>query len=410
MAMTHTQRLRAALALCFLPVAAVAQPVSMPTRAEDVFSVEAGAGVEHHSNLFRAQNGESDTILRALLGIRAERELSLQRFSGFANLQPVKYISNSRYDFVGLTAGAGWDWQIGRPLFGNFSAGFTRDQTPFDVIGFDATGRAQNNLRNLVSLRALGGLRLTQGLSAIAAVDRLNVENSLDVQRGADFRRTGAEVGMRYAPGGATEFDVVYRREDGDFPNRQVFDALGLLLPAAVDNQYTQDGLLLRLGWRPSEASRLSGNVGYTRRSFENLPQRDFSGVTAGLDAEWPLSGQVLMRASVFRSIDTIELLNASYIDAIGFGIRPTWQVTSRIAIDGILSYATRSYQGDPRFVISNLEVREDKLTDLGVRVNYELARRIALYGDLRTLRRTSNYQGFDFTDNWFGVGVRGAF
>lgn len=405
MTRTRSARLGAALALSAAPLVATAQPVSMPTPVDDPLSIEAGASVEHHSNIFRLQNGTSDTIARALLGVRYVQQQSLQRITAFANVQPVKYFDNSRYDFVGWTAGAGWDFQIGRPIFGTLTADFTRDQTPFDVIGF-----AQNNLRNLVALRALGGFRITQGLSAIAAVDRLSVDNSLDTQRSANFDRTGAEVGVRYAPGGATELDIVYRREDGDFPNRQVFDANGFLLPAAVDNAYTQDGALMRLSWRPNELTRVSGNVGYTRRTFENLPQRDFSGVTTGLDAEYQYSGRLMLRGSIFRSIDTIELLNASYIDAIGFALRPTWQITGRTSIDGILTYATRTYEGDPGFVLTGQEVREDRLTDVGVRVNYEYARRITLFADLRSLRRTSNYAGFDFTDNWFGVGVRGAF
>jgi hypothetical protein len=405
--MTHfsLSRIRAALVLATFSAGAAAQPVTMPTQVSDVLSFEVGGGFEYHDNIFRLEGGPSDTVLRGLLGVRFEREVSLQRFTAFANISPVKYLDFSAYDYLGYNAGLQWDWEVGRPIFGTLQANLSRDQTAFDVIG-----GAQNNLRDLRSFRGLVGFRLTQSMSVIAALDQLNIDNSLITQQASNFDRTGFEGGIRYAPGNALDLDFVYRREDGEFPNRQVFDANGNLLPAAVDNAFTQDTVLVRLGYRPSEATRVAGNIGYARRNFDNVPQRDFSGITGGLDAEWPLSGQVQMRASLFRTIDTADLLTSNFIDTLGFVVRPVWTLTSRVTIDGLFSYANRSYDGDPGFVFTGAPVREDRLIEFGVRVNYEFARRIFLFGDLRRLDRSSNYAGFDFVDNWFGLGVRAAF
>jgi hypothetical protein len=387
------------------PIAAFAQPVSMPTQVDDVLSFDVAGGFEHHSNIFRLRDGPSDTVLRGLFGVRFEREVSLQRFAAYLNLEPVKYLDFSSYDYVGYSAGGTWDWEVGRPVFGQVLVRYSRAQTAFDAIGF-----AQNNLQNVLFARALAGFRITQAWSAIGAIDTLQTDNSLSTQQAANFDRLGLEAGMRYAPGNATELDFVYRHEDASFPNRQVFDANGNLLPALVDNAYTQDAMLVRVGYRPTDATRVVGNVGYTRRAYDNIGQRDFDGFTAGLDFEWPLSGAVLMRASVFRTIDSTELVSASYIDVKGFGIRPTWQASSRVSVDGIAVYSSRNYEGDPGFVFTGAEIRKDKLLDIGVRVNYELARRIFLFADLRRLDRTSNYGEFEFTDNWFGLGVRASF
>jgi hypothetical protein len=397
---------RIALGALLLPTSlALAQPVTMPTQVPDVLSFEVSGGVEQHSNIFRTPDGPSDTVLRGLLGVRFEREVSLQRFTAFANVQPVKYLDFSRYDYVGYALGGTWDWEVGRPLFGTFSAGYTRDQSPFDAVGGPI-----NNLRDLLTLRALAGFRMTQNLSAIGAVDYFTLDNSALSLQSANFDRQGLEAGLRYAPETAATFDFVYRRENGDYPNRQVFDANGNVLPAAVDNAYTQDALLMRIGYRPSDLTRLVGTIGYTRRSFENVPQRDFGGITGSLDWERPLSGAFLMRASVFRLIDVTELLNANFVLATGAALRPTWTLTSRTTLDGILAYTTRSYVGDPGFVFTGLPVRKDKLLEFGVRLNYEVARRVFLYADLRRLDRSSNYDGFDFTDNWYGAGVRALF
>lgn len=399
------QRICAALAVAAVPAASLAQPVAMPTQVSDVLSFDVGGGFEHHSNLFRVPNGPSDTVLRGLFGIRFEREVSLQRFAAYATLEPVKYLDFSGYDYLGYALGGTWDWEVGRPVFGQVALRFSQTQSTFDSIGF-----AQNNLIDQVFARGLAGFRLTQSWSLIGAIDFLSNENSLAAQAPANFDRVGTELGFRYVPGSAIDLDFVWRREAGEYPNRQVFDATGNLLPTAVDNAYTQDGILMRLGYRPNEVSRITGSIGYVRRSFDNIAQRDFDGIVGGLDFQWPLSGAVLMRASVTRSIDTAELLNANYIDVTGFALRPTWTASSRVSIDGILAYETRDYKGDPGFVFSGADIRKDKVLDFGLRVNYEVARRVFLYGDLRRVDRASNYDDFDFTDNWFGVGVRASF
>jgi hypothetical protein len=405
MTISRTRRVGLALALSAAPLAAFAQPVAMPTQVADVLSFDVAGGFEHHSNIFRLPDGPSDTVLRGVFGVRFEREVSLQRFAAYLTLEPVKYLDFSRYDYLGFGTGATWDWEVGRPVFGQLAVRYTRAQTPFDAIGF-----AQNNLQNLLFMRGLAGFRITQAWSAIGALDFTTTDNSAPLQASANFDRLGLEAGMRYAPGNATELDFVWRREDGTYPNRQVFDATGNVLPGAVDNAFTQDALIARIGYRPTDVTRIVGNVGYTRRSYENIPQRDFSGVTGGLDFEWPLSGAVLMRASVFRAIDTAELLTSNYIDVIGFGLRPTWTLTSRVSLDGIAVYSTRDYKGDPGFVFTGAEIRKDKLLDIGLRLNYELARRVFLYADLRRLDRNSNYAQYDFVDNWMSVGVRASF
>jgi hypothetical protein len=400
------RRLSAALSMLAPAVHGLAQPVSAPIPVEDVFSIDAAASVEHHSNIFRVANGSSDTVVRALLGLRFERDISLQRITAYATLEPAKYLNFSSYDYLGYTAGGTWAWEVGRPVFGELTARFAQFQTPFDAI----TG-GQNNLQNVQFGRALFGFRMTQNWALIGAADNAVGTNSLASLAASDFNRVGAEFGVRRAAAGsATEIDFVLRHENGSYPNQQVYDSNGNLLPAAVDNAYRQDAALMRVTYRPTDASRISGNIGYTRRSYENVSQRDFSGVTGGLDFVWPLSGAVTMRAAVFRTIDSATLPTANYIDAMGIAFRPTWQVGARTGVDAVLAVAARSYKGDPGFVLDGTPVRKDNITEVGLRLNYEVARRIFLFVDAARIDRTSNYDQYTYTDNWFGIGVRASF
>lgn len=406
MTTSSIRRLSAALSMLAPAVNALAQPVSAPIPVEDVLSVDAAASVEHHSNIFRVTDGASDTVVRALLGVRFERDISLQRITAYATVEPAKYLNFSSYDYFGYTAGGTWAWEVGRPLFGEVTARFARFQTPFDAIP-----GGQNNLQTLQFGRALFGFRMTQNWSVIGAVDDAVGANSLASQAASDFNRVGAELGVRrVAAGSATDVDFVWRHENGNYPNQQVFDANGNLLPAAVDNAYSQDAVLMRITYRPTDTSRISGNIGYTRRSYQNVSQRDFSGVTGGMDFEWPLSGAVTMRAAIFRTIDSATLPTANYIDAMGIAFRPTWQIGARTSIDAVLAVAARSYKGDPGFVLDGTPVRKDNLNEVGLRLNYEVARRVFVFADAARIDRTSNYVQYAFTDNWFGIGVRAAF
>jgi hypothetical protein len=406
MTTSSIRRLSAALSMLAPAVNALAQPVSAPIPVEDVLSVDAAASVEHHSNIFRVTDGASDTVVRALLGVRFERDISLQRITAYATVEPAKYLNFSSYDYFGYTAGGTWAWEVGRPLFGEVTARFARFQTPFDAIP-----GGQNNLQTLQFGRALFGFRMTQNWSVIGAVDDAVGANSLASQAASDFNRVGAELGVRrVAAGSATDVDFVWRHENGNYPNQQVFDANGNLLPAAIDNAYSQDAVLMRITYRPTDTSRISGNIGYTRRSYQNVSQRDFSGVTGGMDFEWPLSGAVTMRAAIFRTIDSATLPTANYIDAMGIAFRPTWQIGARTSIDAVLAVAASSYKGDPGFVLDGTPVRKDNLNEVGLRLNYEVARRVFVFADAARIDRTSNYAQYAFTDNWFGIGVRAAF
>jgi hypothetical protein len=399
-------RLGAALALASLPFQARPQPVAMPTMALDPpLSIDAALDLEYHSNIFRIADGPADTVARALLGLRFEREFSLQRISLNAFITPVKYFEQSSYDYLGYGVAATWDIEFGRPVFGQIALRFARDQTPFDVIGL-----AQNNLLDLRMARGLAGWRITQAWAVIGAIDTWASDNSLDSQKQADYTRNGLEAGVRYLPGGALELDMVWRRETANYPNRQVTDSVGNLLPAAVDNAYAQDTPLARVSYRPSDATRITGLAGYTRRRYENLPQRDFSGVTGGFDAEWPATAAFLLRGSILRSIEVVELTSANYIDVRSINIRPVWQMSGRTALEPLVGVAGRRYLGDPGFVVSGSPVRVDRLREAGLRLRYDLGRRTVAHLEYRYLSRNSNYPVNDFKDHWVGIGVRASF
>lgn len=383
------------------------------TQEGDVLSLDAGIGVEHHSNFLLLPDGvapgalgsKSETLVRGVVGVTFDRVISLQRIRLDAQILPTKFLENSRFDYLGYNLGAAWTFQIGRPWFGEVSTRLRRELSNFEYVLTD-----RQNLEDRRLVRAAGGFRFTPSWAALAGVEYEYLDNNALQRRDADYRYKTAEVGARYAPGTGAEVDLVYRRTDGDYPNRQVFDAAGNVLPGGVDNAFTQDQVLARLQYRPNEESRIAGAAGYTRREFDRVSGRDFSGPTARVEVDWSPTGAFLMRTSLSRDIYSEETLTASYVDATTLALRPLLRLTGKISLGGNLVYSQRDYEGDPGFVLGGSAVRKDDFHSLGLQLQYEYARNILMTAEVRRDRRDSNFNQFDYKNNVVSAGIRARF
>jgi hypothetical protein len=402
------QSASAAALLAAIPVVATAQivpPAFWDPQQDDVFVTELAGTLTHQTNPFAVPNGPSDTIFQGLVGLRFVRDVSLQRFSADAAATPTLYFDNSVYNYVGLRGGLQWDWEVGRPVFGQFVLRAARDRTAFENLDFGI-----DNIYTQWTMRGLVGFRFTPSWAVFVAADYDDLSNSNASQKPADRQRTGVEAGVRYQPGSASEFDFLYRREDGDYPNQQVFDSNGQLLPARVDNGYTEDSVLARLWYRPSDATRFGAVVGFTNRNYDNIPARDFSGPVLGANVEWAQTGALGWRLELLRSIESDQYSqSANYVDVKRIALRPSWRATGKVTVDFLAAYMTRDYAGDPGIVLGQPQ-REDKVTQLGLVTSVEFARN--LYGELtfNYTRRNSNFAQFEYDNTAFGVGVRALF
>jgi len=388
---------------------AQAQPALFPETEvapdqADTLRLGVGADLEYHSNLFALpSNTRSDTLLRVPLSVLYDRDFGRQQLRLEAQLTPTKYFDNSALDYIGYSAGGRWDVELARPLYTQLEARFDRYRTPF-------SSSLTDNLEDRVLLRALGGFRFTPSWSVFAALDQNTLNNSAGPQRPNDYTFRGYEGGLRYEPGNSTDVDFFYRRTDGSYPNRQVLDANGNVLPGGIDNAFTQDAFLGRLVYRPSTDTRIIGTAGYTRRDYATLSQRNFSGPTIGGIVEWAWTGSVIMRVNILRDIVADTSINANYAEIQRIAFEPSIRVTGRTTLIPLASWERRLYAGDPGFVISGAAERRDTLTRLGLEARYEFARNVFLNGFAWSQRRTSNYSAFEFTDTVLGAGLRASF
>jgi hypothetical protein len=387
---------------------AFGQPLSDPAPFEPVLRYEASASLDHHDNLYRVPqqaSPRSGTLLRMSAGLGLEREWSLQRLSASARISPSWRISGAGDDALDWALQARWDWAAGRAWFGDLSASLNRLQTPWEELA-----SARINHQRIGSARFLAGLRLTQDWSMIAAVDHWRSDNSLAERLAADLQRDGWEAGVRFWPDRALQLDAVWRKETGRPAATQSIDAAGLPLAQPVSNDWNQHASLLRARWNPADRSQWLAQIGHLRRQHEQLPQRDFSGVTGLLQGRWALTGATDVQLSLARTIDAPQLLSSSYVDVRTFELRPRWQATGLTALSAWLALSRRQYAGDPAAVLSAAEERKDQWRETGLRLEVALHPRVLAHIDVRRTLRRSNLAAFEFNDNTLSAGLTARF
>lgn len=390
---------------------AAAAPFAVCAQEQDVVRIDAGAQIDHHSNVFRLADGvdptplfgkssRSDTILKGILGINFNREVSRQRFRADARLEPTKFSTYSKFDYTAYNAGVGLDWGIGPAFYGTLGARANQGLTSFLYVA----GVGDRNLERRTLLNGSAGFRFTPDWSVFVGADQTVLSNSLNFYKAADFTATGTEAGVRYDRGTGTQLALVLRNTQGKYDNLQTSDLSGALLATPISNDYKQNALLLRLQYKPSDDSRLFGDVGYTERKYSTLPARDFSGPTAVLGVEWKPTGAFDMRVDLIRDLQAPGLLSFNYVDYTELRLVPKVALTGKIAATGLLSYANLNYKGDPSSV-GGL-VRKDDLTILGAGLSYEVSRTIRVNAELRHESRGSNVDAFKFKNNILSLGV----
>ena len=391
-------------------------PVAAQNADGDVISLTAGIGVTRDSNILRVSEGtntrpygsdsRSDLIVRGNLGISFDRLISQQRLQMSAEVEGFKYKEYDDFDNVGYNAGLNYDWVIGRPFFGRVGGRIYKYQ-PAVQDRLIARPDAPRNDVERQTLYFNGGMRFTPSWSAIAGWELDRRRNTSFIYEDADTDYNTVEAGGRYAPGTGTEIDLVYRRTKGDYRRTQQIGADGSpLLIAGRNNDFSQDAILARIQYRPSEDSLLAGRIGLTQRNYDFDSSRDFSGVTTGFDVEWAQSGAIQMRVSVARDIVPDDsAIVATYVDAKSIRFAPSIQATGKIRVLPFFLYADHSYKGEGGGV-----QRKDTITGYGVGVNYEIRRNLNAILDLRREDRNSNNNALDYTANLIAIGIQAKF
>jgi exopolysaccharide biosynthesis operon protein EpsL len=376
-------------------------PAAAPERGPaDPLQFALTADVYHDNNLFRLPGGDprtfgvnsgsrSDTISRLGASVRYENLIGRQSVLTQLGIQHHSFQQNDNLDHVAGNALGRWLWRAGSQWDGELSYEFRRQLASFAYVR-----SSERNLLDRQKVVASGGYRPDPRWRVWGGLNYLVTDNNLAAQMSNDMEISAASAGVDYTTPADDSVGVHLRRAAGRFPNRESIAA------TLVSNEYDETTTSLAGIWNVTAVSRFDGRVGYTRRSHDQFPSRDYSGPTLVANYRWLPTTALRVDTGAWRELWTAETQTSSYVVAKGLRIGPTWSVTSKVSLRGGMSYETRAYQGDPGIALGTTTLRDDTVRTYQLALAYGFLRNSEFTVLLEKGSRNSNQQQFDYDYN----------
>lgn len=269
-----------------------------------------GQSVMRDDNVFRSPEATklSDTYGMTTLGVKLDKRYSLQRIELDLYAQDYQYQDFSELDFTALNYNAAWRWSVTPKLRGNLTADRREfvDNAADVVLGPGGIGTVNRRTESALGLDA--EYEVGAAWRALAGVFQRDLENTRSTAE-ADSTVTGGEVGARYVFSSGNSLAYRFRSGDGEYKGQS-----GVGLP----QDFTDNEHEVRFEWAPTGQSSLQARLGQLDREHKAAPDRDFSGMTARVNANWVLTGKTQIDAGWIRELVGYQTATTNYYEAAG--------------------------------------------------------------------------------------------
>ena len=352
----------------------------------DQVELWASQNVTHDSNVLRlsqhvdpASLGAQqlgDTFFTTKIGIAADLPVSLQRFQAAYTWQTTRFHQFKNLDFNGHLATLGWQWVIDHRFDGTMGYNDSKGLASFSNI--------QRNAQDLVTTRqafASGNWKMTPTWRATARLDWGKSEHSDALRSVNNIEAVSAELALAYITQQDNTVAGAVRAEHGKRP--PTADLGGL----AINNTYRQTGAGVTTAWVFTPHSRFDGNIFLVHRAYDEDTRRNFSGVTGRALYTWTPTPKVTVVGAVFRNIGPAEDVTTAFVLATGAYVRPRWDITEKMSLQGNVEYERWDYRGDA-LLGGNFS---NRLRAYGVGLMYKPTRKSLVNAGLNRETRTSD-------------------
>lgn len=339
--------LRLALAvLAGMPGCAAAQQIdtTQPGAAlEQARAVQPYAGLTYvyDSNVFRepvAQSNGSptgDTSLTRTFGLQLDKTFGRQRITANVGVTKTTYDHFTFIDYTGKDGQLNWNWVVGNDVSGNLGTTYNESLTPYTVFHTPAL-----NLRVLRSNLLNAAWLMTPSWRIHGSFTDSKVSYNLASQQIGDRNDRISDVGLDYVSPQQNTLGLVLTRDIGSYPVPQIVGG------QVLDNNYTQDSVRINMDWKLTGHSHVQLLAGRVRRRYEAYSVRNIDGPTLRLNASYLVSDKTTLNLSAWREVNASDDLSVSYSIDRGASFSPTWDVTSKLRIQGSLKRETFDYTG----------------------------------------------------------------
>ena len=374
-------------------LAALAAPLSAQALFSDRVELFVSENVTYDTNVFRLSKNidtfattgsteRADWVSTTGLGINVNLPVSLQRFELNYTWFTSKYKRFGDLDHDGRSGRAVWNWAVTPRITGDL--GYQEDRA---LASF---ANIQGRRPDLVTSRmafANGAWMVTPSWRAHAVLGAAQTEHE-DPTRAANDLETGAvETGLSYVTAQDNRIGGAVRGERGRSPHTIT------LFGVPFDNAYNQYGAGVQFRWVLTGLSRFDGRADWTKRTYDQFTQRNFSGPTARITYTYTPTGKLTIATIAQRDIAPIEDITTRFVLVSGLTVRPDWAVTDKFNVRGILGYSIWDYQGDP---VLGADFKH-RVRTAGVSVIYRPTPHIGITGGLTREVRTSTLLTGDY-------------
>ena len=373
-------------------------------------------GLYRDNNLFRLPSSaspQSESWSRLGVGLRAEAPYSRQRFVIEAQIDDNRFDKNSFLDFTGTRAQGTWNWELGNSWQGDLGA--SREK---GMGGFGQLQAATKNL--LVQDRVFGSAnyRITPDWRLRVGADRQSFTADTPAFAIFNNEQNNLILGADYVTGLQNSVGAQVRNSQGEFPNQQVATPTGIV---TINSHYKEVEPAVVAHYNIGGKSSVDGRLGYTKRTHEQLPSRDFKGATGNLVFHWSPTPKTLLDASLYRdtrpyvtnsagSFLTSIDATASYAITRGIRFEPHWAITDQVMLQAALVQERSTFRGDPTIALLGAAEREDKFRTAMIGAGWSPLRPLLLALSFEHGNRTSNIVGRDFKYDAVSLNARYTF
>ena len=320
---------------CVLPVAGVNAAAVL-----EKFSPYAFGRVLNDSNVFRSNNNEEDdTISHLGAGLKTDVRFSQQHLLVDAVVDRSFYDSFDQLDHTRVDANGTLALKAGRQWTGNVGYGYNRR-----LSSFNEQLVRQKDMRTTHTGFASAAYQLNLDWSVGGGLDYSDV--SYEERSFLDRNITGGQVETLYRNTLNTRVGVRLRYTDYDLRN-------SLINNISISNDFSETTLSGLFFWDGTGQSSLELSAGFTDVRYDDLNDRDFQGGSGRITYYWVPGAKTQLNASVWQEISTLDNEITSYVLSRGGSLEPSWHVTSKVELQGAISYSNDDFKGDN-------EVRDD--------------------------------------------------
>lgn len=357
-------------ALFLLPAAqALAQQ-----QQEEGLKLYGGIGWGYDDNLLRvpkdrpAFGGKRSDRWRQLdAGAVYNKRISRQRVAIVAKASKVKFDHFQQLDYDGRDLQGTWFWEVGNKFDGQLGAKYERTLAPYTDFFSD-----ERNVREQRRQWFDAGYQMHPSWKVRTGFTRDRFEYELLRQRFNNRTERAAEAELLYTPRSGSSIGLVARRLKGAYPFRRPNGAI-----SALNDDFTQDELKVRVNWIGTGTTRLQALAGYVRREQPSFGEGKTSGFNGRLNAFYTPRGKVTYDASLWREFAPIESTIVSYTLNRGASLGATWAATGKIKVEANAAYEERAY--NPRDTFSGRGDLTDSLRRASLRATWQVKRKVAV-------------------------------